>query len=75
LLETLVNWTEKVTRIPQQNVKTGTLLLVLQGVCLHYSVLRSIFIPHSSNDNVPYCPLHIISAFDWFAPKHFKAPV
>ena len=76
LLESLLNWTEKkVTRRPQQNAKTGTLLLVLQGACLHYSILCSIFISHPSNDNVPFCPLHIISTFDWFAPKTLQGPL
>jgi len=74
LSESLLNWTEKVTRRPQQNAETGTLLLALQGPVYIITYLCSIFISHSSNDELPYCPLHIISAFDWFAPKHFKAP-
>jgi hypothetical protein len=37
-LKSLLKWIEKLTRRPHQHVKTGTLLLALQGACLYYNI-------------------------------------
>jgi hypothetical protein len=76
LLLSLLNWTEKKWQEDQSSLlKQVDYCWLFKRPVYIIIYLCSIFISHSSNDNLPHCPLHIISAFDWFSPKHFKAPL